>query len=127
MAEILFRAVDNASGHVMAWKRGMPVVVFENGHVWGAREVIAPADGGKFFRIRISDVTKAQVENFIRNRWGFDTCDEDQGVRRRHIDLRVSDLPAQVRQQLNQTGFFETTWPQVRNFLRRISTQENFA
>ena len=134
MAEILIRAVDNTSGHIMAWKRGMPVVVFENGHPWGAQEVIPPAQGGKFVILKITDVTVAQVNNFLQNRWGIDLCDEEmsvvtvlpEAIRRRVVNLRVSDLPANVRQQLNNNGSFSTTWPNVKSFWSRITTGEAF-
>jgi hypothetical protein len=134
MAEILLRAVDNISGHPLAWKRGMPVVVFENGHPWSPQESLPPANGGKFVVIKVTDVTVAQVEQFLRNRWGIDLCDpeiavvtvEPTEIRRRVIEIRLADLPIAVRQELNQTGSYTTTWPVLRDFLRKIATDEAF-
>ena len=132
MAEILIKAANNSSGHPLAWQRGMPVVVFENGHAWGTQEVIPPAQGGAFVRLTITDVTVQQVHDFFLNRWGIDLCDEELDpvdptikARRRHIRLRVDDLPANVRNQLNTTGTYTTTWDAVRTFLQRIRTGEN--
>lgn len=132
MAEILIRATNNTNGHPLAWQRGMPVFVAENGWAWGTREIIPPAQGGSFVIVKIPDVTVAQVTTFLANRWGIDLCDEEYDlaipslhVRRRHIRLRVDDLPANVRNQLNNTGTYTTTWDAIRSFIQRIRTGEN--
>ena len=129
MAEILIRAADNTSGHPMAWKRGMPVVVMPDGHPWGTKEILPPAQGGPFVIVRITDVTVGQIETFLQNRWGLSLCDEDRvsdvDIRRRHVHLRVDDLPANVRNQLRNTGSYTTTWTAIRTFLQNLRTLEN--
>lgn len=135
MAEILIAATNPISGHPLSWRRGMPVLAFENGHKWGSDELVPPAQGGKFVVVRISDVTVDQVNTFLLNRWGFviDSVEyavvtvSPEPIRRRPMMLRVADLPVGVRQQLNDTGFFSTTWPQIRTFLTRISVGDAFA
>lgn len=133
MAIIVLRAKDNLSGHPLAWKRGMPVCVVESGHQFSPRELLPPADGGSFVRVELTDVTAAQVETFMINRMGctlddgeMSTVDRTASVRRRIIDIVVDDLPNAVRQEMNRTGSYVTTWTAVRSFVRKIATGERF-
>ena len=138
MAILVFRATNNTSGHSLAWKRGMPVEVLPNNHVFSPRELLPPAQGGSFVRVTVSDVTVQQVRDFLRTRWSFELeeVDYDQSVvtvepelipiRRRKFHLRVDDLPVNVRNQLRTTGAFTTTWPNIRTFLQNLRTLENF-
>lgn len=137
MAEILIKAVD--ATHVDpvkdqrgCYKRGDPVDIRPNGFEWGRLEALPPADGGKFVRVRISDVTPAQVETYLTNRWGIalnvsetETVGEDVVVtRRRALRVLVDNLPANVRNQLRNTGFYETTWSAIKSFVQNKLTSE---
>lgn len=132
--ELLFKAVDASHADPLVdagcYKRGDFVIAFDNGHTWGTEELLPPAQGGKFARIVISDVTVDQFKNFVRNKWLIAADDgetEDVNtegriaqrfVRRRRLHIRVADLPANVRNQLNNNGVFTTTWAAVREYVR---------
>lgn len=112
----------------------MPVEIFPDGTNWGPFITKPPAQGGKHVIIKITDVTVDQVRTFLQNRWGINLLDPEMNildpklpVRRRILELAVDLLPLAVRQQLNQTGTFSTTWPQIRTFVRKITTGETFA
>lgn len=134
MAEILFKAVDatNPDGTKDVrgcYKRGDPVLVRDDGWPWGAKELLPPAQGGKFVRVRITDRTAAQIATAVQNRWGVDIDSPETSagalVRRRLLRLRVDDLPAGVRNQLNTTGLYETDFATARNFIRNKLTGED--
>jgi hypothetical protein len=137
MAELLIKAVSHTHPDPIknvrgCYKRGDIVVIKENGHQWGREELLAPASGGKFVVIRISDVTVAQVHNFIQNKWGFRADDPERDenqatTRRRRLGLDPQLLPAGARNTLNTTGFYETTWPAVRAFVIDKVTGESAA
>jgi hypothetical protein len=128
MAELLIKAIDatnpdpgkDATG---CYKRGDIICVRPDGFQWGSEERRAPANGGRAVIVKIPGVTPAQIRNFIRNRWATDVDGEDIDqalgqLRRRRIRIDVADLPAQVRQTLNQTGEFSTTWTAIRQYVR---------
>ena len=122
-AEILFKAVDNPDP--MGYKRGDPVVIFENGHVWGSEELKVPNVGGLFVVIKITDVTVAQVRNFILTRWGFDILDlEPDQTARRRVRLDISAMPVSLRNALNRDGQYTTTWTAIRSFIKNRRTGE---
>ena len=132
--ELLFKSVDASHADPLVdagcYKRGDFVVAFDNGHTWGTEELIPPAQGGKFARIVISDVTVAQFKNFVRNKWIIAADDGEteevnnagrigrRFVRRRRLHIRVNDLLVGVRNQLNNNGVYTTTWPVVREYVR---------
>lgn len=133
MAELLVKAVDathsdpekDARG---CYKRGDIVGVAPNGWQWGAKELKAPADGGKFVVIKITDVSRAQIINWVRNHWdceidGLDFVDGNH-VRRRRVRIDVDLVPLNVRQALNRTGQFTTTWAAIRQYVRNKQTNQ---
>ena len=132
MAQIVFRARDNTSSP-MAWRRGMPVEILPDSHVFSARESLPPADGGSFFVVQITDLTPAQIMQWFRNRALPELCDEEKStvtvdqasVSRRVFHLRIADIPAAVRQQINTTGRYVTTWDAIRTFIQNRTTQAN--
>jgi len=137
MAIIVFRANNNNSGGPLAWKRGMPVEILPNSHVFSAREMLPPAQGGSFIRVTISDVTVQQIEDAITTRWGFRISDLDfdptgdrqdpfVAIRRRKLHLRIEGLPPNIRNQMFNTGAYTTTWASIRPFIQNIRTLENF-
>jgi hypothetical protein len=136
MAEVLIKAVDAAHADPVkdarCYKRGDPVVVQPDGFAWGRLELLPPADGGAFVRVRINGIAPEQVRQFMRNRWGISLEDgevetvsgEPRIARRRAIRVLVDSLPAGVRQQLWQTGFYAATWQQIRNFVQHKLLEE---
>lgn len=132
--ELLFKAVDASDAYPATdagyYKRGDFVVAFEDGHEWGSEELKPPAQGGKFARIIISDVTLTQFRNLVRNKWSIDPDSVEQVdvnvegriakrlVRRRRLHIRVADLPTVARNQLNQSGVFKTTWATISEYMR---------
>lgn len=127
MTELLVKAVDATHPDPVkdqrgCYKQGDVVLVRDNGFEWGALEVIPPADGGKFAIIAITDVTAQQVRNWVRNHWDTDIDGIDLDQRRRRVRIDVDLLPAGVRQTLNQTGRYSTTWATARNFVRNKLT-----
>lgn len=133
MAEFLIKAINathnDATKNIRdCHKRGDLIAVFENGHEWGAKELKAPADGGKFVVLKVTDVTVQQVINFFQNRWNChplaEQLDNEIRVCRHRIKLEADSLPANVRNQLNNTGQFTTTWTAIRQFVRDKLTNE---
>lgn len=130
MAELLVMAVnrthnDPAKEARGCYKRGDVVLVMENGHPWGSSELKAPINGGQFVVIKITDVTKAQVLQWIRNHWNclledphLAAIDGVTPLARRRVRIDVNLVPPGVLQTLNQTGEFTTTWTQIRQYVR---------
>lgn len=133
MAELLVKAVDAVHSNPTkdargCYKRGDIVGVAPNGWQWGAKELKPPADGGKFVVIKITDVSRAQIINWVRNHWdceidGLDFVDGN-AVRRRRVRIDVDLVPVSVRQTLNQTGQFTTTWAAIRQYVRNKRTNQ---
>jgi len=132
VAELLIFArnnthVDPVKDERGCHKKGDVICVMPDGHTWGNKEVIPPADGGKFVRMTIEDVTPEQIETTLQNRWGLsltgpemDPADPDGMTvkRRKAIGFLLDILPAGVRQQLNTTGAYTTDWPTIKSFVR---------
>lgn len=132
MAELLVKAIDATHADEIkdisgCYKAGDIVIVRPDGWQWGALELKAPADGGKFVVIKITDVTVAQIVAWVRNHWGTeihgtDTDAAAHSLRRRRVRIDTDLVPLAVRQQLNQTGQFSTTWAAIRQFVRNKTT-----
>lgn len=126
MAELLIKAVNathsdpnkDARG---CYKRGDIVGVAPNDWPWGALELKPPADGGKFVVVKITDVTRQQVIDWVRDNWQC-AVDDGDGERRRRVRIDVDDLPNNVKNQLNNNGQFTTTWAAIRQYLRNKAT-----
>ena len=131
MAEVLFAAVNLGS-----YERGDPIIAKPDGWQWGTAELLAPASGGKFCRVIISDLT-AQRANEIIARYDrpavegdaeFDAPDPEDRVvvlGRRVWWLRWSEVPNSVRNTLNNSGVYgPVTKSQVSQYIRRRDTDE---
>lgn len=133
MAELLIKAtnathtdpVKDARG---CYKRGDVVGVAPDGWAWGALELKAPATGGQFVVLKITDVTRQQVINWVRNNWGtqidgidFDV-DGETPLRRRRVRIDVDLVPNNVRNAMNNTGQYSTTWTAIRQYIRNKET-----
>ena len=111
----------------------MPVEILPDSHVFSARESLPPADGGSFFIVQITDLTPAQIMQWFRSRAIPELCDEEkstvtsapESIARRVYQLRIADIPAGVRQQINTTGRYVTTWDAIRTFVQNRTTQAN--
>jgi hypothetical protein len=141
MCQIVLRAVDNPSGHPLAWKRGMPVQVLEDSHVFSARESLPPAQGGKFWIIKVPGTTVAEWEGMLTGNLSVNSVDAElapiqldqalfdgqvfdvdvQPTRRRAVDLVVDDLSVAQKQQLDTTGTLTITFSEARALARRLS------
>ena len=128
MAELLVKAVsathpDQTKDAQGCYKLGDVVGVAPNGWAWGALELKAPATGGKFVVIKITDVTRQQVINWVRNNWGteIDGVDFVNG-RRRRVRIDIDLVPNNVRNTLNNTGQYTTTWTAIRQYVRNKIT-----
>jgi hypothetical protein len=127
MAEILVKAVDAIHPDPVkdlrgCYKRGDVIGVAPNGWAWGALEQLAPVNGGQFVIVKITDVTRTQVLNWVRNNWQCEIDGVDSNVRRRRVRIDTQLLPASVRNALNNTGQYSTTWAAIRQYLRNKLT-----
>lgn len=108
------------------YKAGYPVVLMPSSHVWGTEEVKAPALGGAFVRLTISDVTQAQVEAFTQSRWGQAVTGPelsgDTITRRRGVRVRFDLLSPALQLQLTTTGAATLPWASVRAAIEWIAT-----
>lgn len=136
MAELLIKAVDAfhpdpEKDQRGSYKQGDIVLVMEDGHEWGAKEILPPQQGGKFVRVQITGVTVAQVMNWCQNNWGMllDASERIGGVdvTRRAIRIDVSLLPNNVRNTLNRDGFYANTWSNIRDYVRNKITDSTAA
>jgi hypothetical protein len=131
MAELLVKAVnathsDPTKDARGCYKRGDVIGVAPDGWSWGTLEKLPPAQGGKFVVVKITDVTRAQVINWVRNNWGFNTDNPAPNlisIARRRLQLAVDLMPNNVRNTLNTTGTFSTTWAAVRQYVTNKLTQ----
>lgn len=129
MAELLIKAVSasHPTKDHACYKQGDIVEVRDDGTEWGAKEVLPPQQGGKFVRVRIIGVTAEQVQNWSQNNWSMLLHNEELNeagvmVRRRTVNIDVDLLPNPVKSQLNQTGYYENTWLNIRQYVRNKIT-----
>lgn len=131
MAEILVRAIDNSNPNfekdLMCYKRGMPVVVVDDGHEWGAKECLP-----NFVIIKVPLVPKAKVFKYRQEQ--MDDFDPSLHYRRREWRIRWEDLPQAAKNTLAQTGEliikaspsyigpYDYTWQQIKSFFRNLRT-----
>ena len=143
MCEILIFAknnthVDPEKDRRGCYKRGMPIVVFEDGHIWGREEskqqwiaegsLAADWPGqGRFVILKIPGVPAAKAQALL-----VQQTEDDAGnplvnsdgspiaFRRRRWQLLVNSVPLAVRNTLASTGEYTTTVSVIRNYLKRI-------
>jgi hypothetical protein len=152
MADILLMAVnkrnlnDATKDEVAMFKRGDPVVVRPTGWEWGRLEVVPPAEGGDFARIRLlrnDGVTpvwsagdeppgrlREICESIERSDLVFEeypdgTSGPGVQTRARAWRVLVNDLPPAVLQTLNQIGLYEVTVGAVRTYIQNKLTLAN--
>jgi len=150
VCEILFFLRNNTNPDTEkdrrgCYKRGMPVVVHEDGHVWGREESKQQwiAEGrdpslwpgqGKFGILKIPGVPAAKAQAFLA-----DQMDDDTGspyyvpgsivfadgpyparYRRRAWRLSIDSVPNAVRNAVLTNGEYTTSVSQIRAYLTRI-------
>lgn len=133
MAEILIKArnathPDPEIDRVGCYKRGDPVVVRDDGHVWGAKEGLP-----NFVVVKIPGVAASRIEALIQAQTeddaGSPVQDENgapRAFRRRRWRVLVDNIPAAIRNQLLTTGSVTVTPAQVRNYVRRVRGNVQF-
>lgn len=153
MAELLVFLANNTHADANkdrrgCWKRGMLVVVQEDGHIWGRLESkqVWIAEGntaaswpqqGHLAILKIPGVPAAKARALLdpqnSDDAGVPVWDEvGEGTlvpatfRRRGWRLVFDSLPNNVRNTVAQTGEFTTTVSAIRNFLRRIRDNAQF-
>ncbi len=118
------------------YKRGMPVTVQPDGHVWGLEESkqawlaagrLAADWPGHFVIVKIPGVSVAQVERVVDRQTEDDTGVEqvDAGgtpktFRRRRWRVLVDNIPNAIKNQLLTNGEVTVTPVQVRKYVQRI-------
>ncbi len=121
-AEILVKAVD--SDDPQGYKRGMPVVVMNDGHAWGNGERY-PA----FVVIKVPMIPKATLFKYIQ-----ELRDGDSIVLIRLWRIQWNELPAGAKTKIATNGFlvikatalytgtYDYTWAQIRIYLLNYQT-----
>jgi hypothetical protein len=136
MAEVLIKAQDFASSDVQqdmagAYKAGMPVVVMEDGHQWGAAEGMP-----KFFVLKLPSVSVDRVMQFIEPEEESDGVDENGNPRtrvkrRRMWRILLENIPAGAQSKIATSGELvigpdgDYTWRQFKNFMRNLRDNVN--
>lgn len=139
MAEILIKAVDAINTDPEqdrrgSYKRGMPIVVMPDGHLWGDEECMP-----KFAVLKIPGVSVDAVQKYVQTHQIQNGVKQDgltpriEIYRRRLWQLRWVDLPAAARNKLISTGVltikagayngtYDYTWAQVKQYFRNLDT-----
>jgi hypothetical protein len=136
MSEILIKAFDNTHSDPIkdqrgCYKKGMPVVVMEDGHIWGSSEGLP-----NFYVLKLPGISVDRVRHFINPETEDGGIDERghpivNTVRRRTWRIFIEDLPQGAINKLNTEGYItiantggDYTWTQVRNYIKKITTNE---
>jgi hypothetical protein len=140
MAEILIRAKNNVHADPTkdrqgSYKRGMPVVVMDDGHIWGSKEGLPD-----FVVLKVPMVSKERVMKYFEPQVVQNGFEEDgitphfDTYRRRLWRLRVDDLPAgaitkfqtdgeiTIKASPDYTGPYDYTWSNVKGYFRNQET-----
>lgn len=107
-------------------KIGMPVVIHDDGHVWGSKEGLP-----NYYHIKIPLVSKERVQKYLQPQ--MDATGTNV-YRARLWRIRVEDLPVAAQTKLQTTGEliikadaaytgpYDYTWTQVRSYFRNLLT-----
>lgn len=127
MAELLIKARDAShddpeTDRRGCYKRGDVVVVMPDGHEWGVKEGLP-----NFVVLKIPGVDPERIRPLVEPQ-----DDDDAGnavsdtFRRRRWKLAIASIPAEIRNQLQNTGTATVTPAQVRSYLRRKRDNQQF-
>ncbi len=134
MAEMLIKATDATHHDPLVdacgcYKRGMPVVVMEDGHEWGSEE--GPP---KFYVIKFPGVSAESLRKYIAPWLNTDQSGKIVGVKRREWQFQLNELDPSVLQILESTGSlsvqtsqalrgsFDLAWNQFRSICHNHKT-----
>lgn len=148
MCEILLFARNNSHSDPEkdrsgCYKRGMPVIVQPDGHVWGIEESkqmwlasgrLATDWPGNFVIVKIPGVSVAKVESLMYNQIEDDAGNpvyEEDGAtpkrfRRRAWKVAVDSIPTTIKNKLLADGEVTVTPTQIRNYVKRIRDNSNY-
>jgi len=136
-AEILVMAHDNTHASPTidrsgSYKRGYPVVVFEDGHGWGAGEGLPD-----FVIIKIPTISADKVKKYIAPY--FSSTPDAEGnypiYQRRLWQIQWNSLPTAAKNKLSTTGqliikagsyngSYDFTWAQVKGYFLNLQTSQ---
>ena len=134
MAELLVKAMDSTHADSVkdmrgCYKTGMPVVVMEDGHIWGGEECLP-----RFVVIKIPTISVDVVKKYIEPEYqGVDNQGRPEMYRRRKWNISWVDLPSAVKTKIlanggltikagTYTGAYDYTWAQVKNYFKQITS-----
>ena len=134
MAEMLVKAVDAIHDDPVkdrrgCYKRGMPVVVMDDGHEWGKEERLPT-----FIIIKFPLIPKDKVMKYIDPEPGLDIDGNIVVDRRRMWQIRWADLPLVAKNKIqttgeliikatsSYTGSYDYTWTQIKTYFRNLLT-----
>lgn len=131
MAEILVIAankshVDPNRDRAGCYKRGMPVIVQQDGHQWGLKERLP-----LFVVIKIPGVSVARVLKYAQEHKIDLGGEKPEIYRRRRWIIRWDDLPQRAKNRLRDDGELiiapgaqggDYTWAQVKSYFRNQET-----
>jgi len=100
------------------YKRGDIVDVYEDTKHSG--DPIANPIAPPFFLVKVTGVTKAQVEKYLEPE--MDSVDLTRRVRRRRFRLDADSIPLAIRNQLVTNRYVEVTPAQIQNYLLNKQT-----
>ena len=94
------------------YKRGDPVVIMPDGHIWGREEGLP-----KFFIVKIPGLAVETAKKYIAEQ--MDSTDPEKPVlfRRRRFGLPVDSLPNPVKNAVNNQGIVTVTLAQARQYM----------
>ena len=123
MATLLIYARNNVHADPVkdargCYKLGDIVQVLDDSHP------IASPIAPEWYIVRITDVTKAQVDHFMEPYIDPATVGTEQPVtlRRRKFNVEVATLPTAFKQKMAKDRYAEVTLAQVRNYIRNRMT-----
>ena len=141
MAEILIKTKNVTHSDLEkdrrgCYQRGYPVVVFEDGHIWGREEskqvwIVEGKDPAqwedKFCIVKIPGLSVLKVQALIEAQTEDDAGNpliDAQGMpivyRRRRWKILVDNIPPAILNQLKNAGEVTVIVSQIRNYIKRI-------
>ena len=76
--------------------------------------------GGKFYVVRVDGLDYETAKKY-QEQWNDETG-ERKMIRRRKFRVRAADLPQSVKNALQSTGVYNTTWSAVKSYIRNLET-----
>ena len=122
MAELLIKAIDavhsdSTKDRRGCYKRGMPVVIMDDGHKWGKEEGLP-----NFIILKLPGIPKEKLEKYLTPEPGLSDTGDIIGDRRRMWKLRLEGMPIAARKKLQETGELIANWGQVKSYFRNLLT-----